>query len=87
MSLYSLFSIFFLTFVNSETVKTFDLKLSKFSGSPDGFPTQILGFNSRLMNPIIVNRGDKVVVNIYNEMDEPTTVHYHGILQASFIFL
>ena len=38
------------------------------------------GFNDSLPGPVIrANRGDKVVVRLKNELDEPTIIHWHGI--------
>ena len=38
------------------------------------------GFNDTLPGPVIrANRGDKVVVRLKNELDEPTIIHWHGI--------
>jgi blue copper oxidase len=42
--------------------------------------TPTLGFNGNYLGPTIrVNRGDKVRINVNNTLDEPTTVHWHGL--------
>ncbi|MEP6478605.1 MAG: multicopper oxidase domain-containing protein [Rhodoglobus sp.] len=45
-----------------------------------GKPTATWGFNGAMLGPTIVaDRGDDVVVNIHNDLPEPTTVHWHGM--------
>jgi FtsP/CotA-like multicopper oxidase with cupredoxin domain len=61
--------------------KVFNIDIEKLDIAPDGYPSQMLSFNGKLVNPIIVDRGEDVTVVINNKMDEETTVHYHGILQ------
>jgi FtsP/CotA-like multicopper oxidase with cupredoxin domain len=43
-------------------------------------PTTTWGFNQDYLGPTIVaDRGDKVRVDVTNALDEPTTVHWHGM--------
>ncbi len=45
-----------------------------------GFETDTLGYNGDYLGPIIkVNKGDEVKINVNNTLDEPTTVHWHGL--------
>jgi len=45
-----------------------------------GYETNTLGYNGDYLGPIIkVNKGDDVKINISNALDEPTTVHWHGL--------
>src|SRR5688572_3710051 len=38
------------------------------------------GFNQTLPGPVIrANRGDKVIVRVKNELEQPTIIHWHGI--------
>jgi iron transport multicopper oxidase len=62
-------------------VNAYELTLSKFNASPDGFKTQVLGVNNDMMYPIILNRGQRVNITVVNRMDEETTMHFHGIFQ------
>lgn len=40
-----------------------------------------LGYNGSIPGPtIIVNEGDKIRVEFINKLDQPTTVHWHGII-------
>ena len=61
--------------------KVFTVNLEKVDSAPDGFPSQLLGFNGSFLTPIIVDRGQDVTVVVNNLMDEESTIHYHGILQ------
>ncbi|MDY0235723.1 MAG: multicopper oxidase domain-containing protein [Gudongella sp.] len=46
-----------------------------------GYETNTLGYNGDYLGPIIkVNKGDDVKINIDNALDEPTTVHWHGLI-------
>lgn len=39
-----------------------------------------LGYNGSTPGPtIIVNQGDTVVIRVHNELDMPTSVHWHGL--------
>ena len=39
-----------------------------------------MGYNGRFLGPTIrVNKGDNVVINVTNQLDEVTTVHWHGM--------
>lgn len=45
-----------------------------------GHETNTLGYNGNYLGPIIkVNKGDDVKINVSNTLDEPTTVHWHGL--------
>ena len=45
-----------------------------------GYEANTLGYNGNYLGPVIrVNRGDDVKININNTLDEPTTVHWHGL--------
>jgi suppressor of ftsI len=45
-----------------------------------GEPTETWGFNGSYLGPTIVaDSGDDVQVDFHNELDEPTTVHWHGM--------
>ncbi|MGO1470683.1 MAG: multicopper oxidase family protein [Tissierella sp.] len=45
-----------------------------------GYEADTLGYNGNYLGPVIrVNRGDDVKINVDNKLDEPTTVHWHGL--------
>lgn len=45
-----------------------------------GFEVDTLGYNGNYLGPVIrVERGDEVKINVFNELNEPTTVHWHGL--------
>lgn len=46
----------------------------------DGQETTTLGYNGDYLGPVIkVDKGDDVKINVDNRLDEPTTVHWHGL--------
>ncbi|MBG6056381.1 FtsP/CotA-like multicopper oxidase with cupredoxin domain [Salinibacterium sp. CAN_S4] len=46
----------------------------------DGSRTPTWGFNGSYLGPTLVaERGERVQINVRNELDEPTTVHWHGM--------
>lgn len=63
-------------------VRTFDLTAQKgsteFPGQ-DG-PTETWGFNGSFLGPTLrAERGEKIAVDVANDLDEPTSVHWHGM--------
>jgi FtsP/CotA-like multicopper oxidase with cupredoxin domain len=49
-----------------------------------GYEANTLGYNGDYLGPIIkVNKGDDVKINVNNMLDEPTTVHWHGLEVSS----
>ncbi|WP_206291166.1 multicopper oxidase domain-containing protein [Humisphaera borealis] len=64
------------------TGKTFDLALGKSSKSLwPGATTHTYGYNdARFWGPTLVfEQGETVRINVKNNLDEPTTVHWHGL--------
>lgn len=46
----------------------------------EGYEANTLGYNGNYLGPVIrVNKGDQVKINVNNTLDEPTTVHWHGL--------
>jgi FtsP/CotA-like multicopper oxidase with cupredoxin domain len=58
-------------------------ELTAAAGSHDfgrGQPTPTWGFNGGYLGPTLrASRGEQVVVNVHNQLPEPTTVHWHGM--------
>ncbi|AYV21358.1 MULTISPECIES: multicopper oxidase family protein [Vibrio] len=45
-----------------------------------GYQTEVLGFNGQIPAPTIrCKQGQKVVIRFTNKLDEPTTIHWHGL--------
>lgn len=45
-----------------------------------GTSTNTYGYNGNYLGPIIkVRNGEKVTIKVKNELDDPTTVHWHGL--------
>ncbi|NUP10281.1 MAG: multicopper oxidase family protein [Polyangiaceae bacterium] len=46
----------------------------------DGPETALLNYNDQLPGPLLHARvGDRVIVHFTNELEEPTTIHWHGL--------
>lgn len=67
--------------VDENGTRVFDLTAT--AGTTEftpGAATSTWGFNQSYLGPTIVaSRGEKVRVNVTNALDEPTTVHWHGM--------
>jgi FtsP/CotA-like multicopper oxidase with cupredoxin domain len=51
----------------------FDLTLKRVTLAPDGFTRSLATINGQYPGPVIeVNKGDRIVMNIRNELGEPT---------------
>ncbi|CAG8505887.1 15998_t:CDS:2 [Dentiscutata heterogama] len=62
--------------------KVFNLTISKGSFAPDGFSRDIYLINGQFPGPSIeCNKGDTLVINVNNQLNEDTTIHSHGIFQ------
>ncbi|CAB4491471.1 unnamed protein product [Rhizophagus irregularis] len=60
----------------------FDLTIKKVGLAPDGFSRILSTINGQYPGPTIeVNKGDRVIINVHNELGEPTAIHSHGIFQ------
>ncbi|GMK56192.1 hypothetical protein CspeluHIS016_0300320 [Cutaneotrichosporon spelunceum] len=52
------------------------------AGSPDGFLRRMTVINGQFPGPIIeAVEGDTMVIHVNNHLDEPATIHWHGIHQ------
>lgn len=67
--------------VDESGKRTFDLTAqSATTEFVEGVETSTWGFNQNYLGPTLVaERGEDIVVNFTNELDEPTTVHWHGM--------
>ena len=70
-----------LTFKDEGGQKVFELK-PQYGHSEflKGGKTETMGYNGNFLGPTIrVDKGDEVVINVANQLDEMTTVHWHGM--------
>ncbi|MPZ87154.1 MAG: multicopper oxidase domain-containing protein [Nitriliruptorales bacterium] len=67
--------------VDQEGRKVFDLRLrAGQSELLDGITSQTWGVNGDYLGPTLrAERGDDVAVNVVNALDEPTSMHWHGM--------
>ncbi len=61
--------------------KIFDLVLQEGEVEfVEGIPSATMGFNGDFLGPTIrVDAGDDVLLNVKNDLDQATTVHWHGL--------
>jgi iron transport multicopper oxidase len=63
---------------------TYDFNVTWVMANPDGlFDRKVLGINNQWPLPVIeVDKGDQLVVNMYNGLgDKSTSIHWHGMFQ------
>jgi len=73
----------------SKTV-TYDWNITWTTANPDGrFERATIGINGKWPVPAIeVDKGDRVVVNMYNGLgDQSTSLHFHGLFQNGTSFM
>ena len=67
--------------MNGEGAKEFDLRVQH--GETEFFPgkmAQTMGVNSHYLGPTIrAKKGERVILNVHNELKEDTTMHWHGM--------
>jgi iron transport multicopper oxidase len=71
----------FLPCIFSKTV-TYDFNITWTTANPDGkFERKVIGINGKWPIPTIeVDKGDRVIVNMYNGLgDQKTSLHWHGL--------
>ena len=69
--------------VHTATV-TYDFNITWVTANPDGqFDRPVIGINGQWPIPQIdVNKGDRLVVNVLNQLgNQSTGIHFHGIFQ------
>ena len=75
------FTAFILCIVNGATV-TYDFKIGWVIANPDGaFDRPTIGINGQWPIPqITANVGDRVIVNVVNQLgNQSTSLHFHGL--------
>ncbi|CAG8494695.1 162_t:CDS:2 [Acaulospora morrowiae] len=62
--------------------RKFNLLLQRAYLDPDGFTRLVWTSNGQYPGPTIrINKGDRLVVNVTNNLTDPATIHWHGIFQ------
>ncbi|KAI0092237.1 multicopper oxidase 2A [Irpex rosettiformis] len=60
----------------------YNFTISKVQGAPDGVSKPMLVANGIFPGPTIeANQGDRIVVNVTNNLDTRTAIHWHGLYQ------
>jgi iron transport multicopper oxidase len=63
-------------------VRYYTLVISYATMSPDGFPKEVMVINGTIPGPLIsANVGQTLEIKVINELDVPTTLHWHGMFQ------
>ncbi|CAG8526683.1 474_t:CDS:2 [Diversispora eburnea] len=66
----------------SPTTRYYEFELTKKKLSPDGFERVVWSVNKQYPGPLIIaNKGDRLVIKVINNLEEESTIHWHGIFQ------
>uniref|UniRef100_UPI00047687AA multicopper oxidase domain-containing protein n=1 Tax=Gracilimonas tropica TaxID=454600 RepID=UPI00047687AA len=58
-----------------------DLTISKIPLEVDGQRTQATAINGQVPGPLIrLKEGEEILIRVTNELDEDTSIHWHGII-------
>ncbi|KAF9427482.1 hypothetical protein BGZ94_004817 [Podila epigama] len=70
--------------VAQAAVVTYNWNLTYVNANPDGLhERRVIGVNGQFPVPSInVTLGDTLVINVINQLDEPTSLHSHGLFQT-----
>ncbi|KAK1758686.1 multicopper like protein [Echria macrotheca] len=72
-------------FPNTGVIREYDFTISRSVIAPDGYERPVLLVNGAFPGPLIeANWGDKIIVNVHNNITGPedgTGIHWHGLLQ------
>jgi iron transport multicopper oxidase len=71
----------------SNTTRTYTLNLTEIpNGAPDGVSRRLLLVNGKFPGPVIeANEGDRLIVQVNNNMTIPSAIHWHGQYQNGSI--
>ncbi|KZT43398.1 hypothetical protein SISSUDRAFT_978652 [Sistotremastrum suecicum HHB10207 ss-3] len=62
--------------------RTYNFTISQVTGAPDGVQRSMLVVNGLYPGPTIeANQGDRLVVNVFNQIENATAIHWHGLFQ------
>lgn len=66
-------------YVLAQSTARFNFELSWGKWAPDGVERDMILVNGQFPGPILeVTEGDDVVVEVFNGLDEDSTIHFHG---------
>lgn len=72
----------------NSTVREFHWTISDITANPDGVFRPMMVINGQFPGPmIVVNEGDRVVVNVVNQAKNATAIHWHGLFQNGTNFM
>ncbi|KAI5309701.1 hypothetical protein KEM55_002613 [Ascosphaera atra] len=64
------------------TTRSYNFTLSEVLGAPDGVVRPLRVINGEFPGPLIrLNSGDRLLINVTNHLSQPTSLHWHGLLQ------
>jgi FtsP/CotA-like multicopper oxidase with cupredoxin domain len=64
------------------TTREYNFTLSEIQLSPDGVFRTMIAINGRFPGPLIrANMGDRLIVNVQNNLPNGTAIHWHGLFQ------
>ncbi|KAF9093929.1 hypothetical protein BGX23_002698 [Mortierella sp. AD031] len=83
-SIKTLVAIVWMSAVAHAAVVTYDWNITYVNANPDGlFERRVIGINGQFPPPAInVTLNDTLVINVINQISEPTTLHAHGLFQT-----
>ncbi|CAG8465919.1 13594_t:CDS:2 [Dentiscutata erythropus] len=65
-----------------DSKKVYNLTISEEKLAPDGFTREMFAINGQFPGPLVeVNKGDTLVFNVYNDLNDETSIHSHGMFQ------
>lgn len=66
----------------------YDLSLDWKEMAPDGFPRQTITINGQMPGPTIrCKQGDRLIIRVKNNLKQPASIHWHGILQRGTVIM
>ena len=79
-------ALVFASSINAATV-TYNWSLSWIYAAPDGVTRPIIAINKKWPPPaIIANKGDQVVINLTNNLqNQSASLHFHGLKQYGML--
>ncbi|OBT60652.1 hypothetical protein VE03_09932 [Pseudogymnoascus sp. 23342-1-I1] len=64
------------------TTRVYNFTVQEIQAAPDGVLRTMITINGKFPGPMIrANRGDRLMINVTNELSEPTSIHWHGMFQ------
>jgi iron transport multicopper oxidase len=65
----------------SAALKRFVLDINYTLASPDGYEQRMILANGQIDYPIVADARDDLEITVINNLDVPTSLHWHGIFQ------